>query len=158
MAYVLIALLSVGMWNGSEMMFGGLFPPIAVINDDLSFLSKVYVTTLPAITLMLVILAHTMRMTRATVISVLTSPYIEMAHLKGLRRSRIVWKHALPNALAPIFNVVAVNLAYLITGVVIIEVFLFTPDWRLCSLIRCPCATFQWCRAAVCCLLLSTSF
>jgi peptide/nickel transport system permease protein len=127
MAYVLIALLSVGLWNGSEMILGGWFPPIAIINDDLSFIGRLYVTTLPAITLTLVILAHTMRMTRATVISVLASPYIEMAHLKGLRRSRIIWKHAFPNALAPIFNVVAVNLAYLITGVVIIEVVFVYP-------------------------------
>ena len=72
--------------------------------------------------MMLVIIAHMMRMTRASIINLLASPYIEMANLKGLTKSRIIFKHALPNALAPIINVIAVNMAYLIVGVVLIEV------------------------------------
>ncbi|MDP7546686.1 MAG: ABC transporter permease, partial [Alphaproteobacteria bacterium] len=68
-----------------------------------------------------------MRMTRAAIINLLASPYIEMARLKGLRPGRIILKHALPNALAPIINVVVLNLAYLIVGVVLVEVVFVYP-------------------------------
>jgi peptide/nickel transport system permease protein len=57
----------------------------------------------------------------------MASPYIEMAILKGLPKWRIVVQHALPNALAPILNVVALNLAYLIVGVVVVEVVFVYP-------------------------------
>ncbi|MBV8650540.1 MAG: ABC transporter permease, partial [Alphaproteobacteria bacterium] len=82
---------------------------------------------LPMLTLVLVIVAHMMRMTRASVLSVMASPYIEMAILKGLTKSRIVVRHALPNALAPIISVVALNLAYLIVGVVVVETVFVYP-------------------------------
>ena len=68
-----------------------------------------------------------MRMTRAAIINILALPYIEMAHLKGIKPSRIIFRHALPNALAPIVNVVALNMAYLITGVVIVEIVFVFP-------------------------------
>jgi peptide/nickel transport system permease protein len=68
-----------------------------------------------------------LRMTRASVLSIMSQPYIEMAFLKGLTRSRIVIRHALPNAAAPIIAVVALNLAYLIVGVVVIEVVFVYP-------------------------------
>ena len=79
------------------------------------------------LTLVLVIVAHMMRMTRAAILNVMASPYIEMALLKGLPKSRIVVRHALPNALAPIINVVVLNLAYLIVGVVVVEVVFVYP-------------------------------
>ncbi len=82
---------------------------------------------LPAITLTLVVTAHMMRMTRAAIINLLASPYIEMARLKGVPRWRVIVHHALVNALAPIINVVALNLAYLITGVVLVEVVFVYP-------------------------------
>jgi peptide/nickel transport system permease protein len=68
-----------------------------------------------------------MRMTRAAIINILALPYIEMAHLKGVKPRRIITWHALPNAIAPIVNVVALNLAYLITGVVIVEIVFVFP-------------------------------
>jgi peptide/nickel transport system permease protein len=68
-----------------------------------------------------------MRMTRATIINLLASPYIEMARLKGISPMKIILRHALPNALAPIVNVVAINLAYLVVGVVIVEVVFVYP-------------------------------
>jgi peptide/nickel transport system permease protein len=61
------------------------------------------------------------RMTRAAIINVMTAPYIEMAILKGVPRGRIVLRHALLNAVGPVVNVVALNLAYLVSGVVIVE-------------------------------------
>ncbi|MEC9383784.1 MAG: ABC transporter permease, partial [SAR324 cluster bacterium] len=92
----------------------GWFPGISNISTELSFGNKLYRTLLPATTLTLVVLAHMLRMTRATIINLLASPYIEMARLKGIRPMKIILRHALPNALAPIVNVVALNLAYLV--------------------------------------------
>jgi len=62
-----------------------------------------------------------MRMTRASVLNIMASPYIEMAFLKGLTKARVVVRHAFPNALAPIIAVIALNLAYLVVGVVVVE-------------------------------------
>ena len=82
---------------------------------------------LPAATLTLVVVAHMMRMTRAAIINLLASPYIEMAALKGIPRRQIIVRHALPNAWAPIINVIVINLAYLIVGVVVVEVVFVYP-------------------------------
>jgi len=117
-AYILIFLLSVTF---------PIFPSIANISDTTPFWEKVYKVLLPALTLTLVVVAHMMRMTRAAIINLLASPYIEMANLKGLSKARVIIKHALPNALAPIINVVVINLAYLIVGVVVVEVVFVYP-------------------------------
>ena len=117
-AYILILVMSIHL---------GWFPSISNIGHELGFWDRVYRTVLPALTLTLVVVAHMMRMTRAAIINLLASPYIEMATLKGLPRWRIIVKHALPNALAPIINVVVINLAYLIVGVVIVEVVFVYP-------------------------------
>lgn len=117
-AYLLVGFFSINL---------GWFPSISNINDGLTFWEKVYRTLLPAATLTLVVTAHMMRLTRASIISLLSSPYIEMAHLKGARRSTIILRHALPNALIPIINVVVLNLAYLITGVVVVETVFVYP-------------------------------
>jgi peptide/nickel transport system permease protein len=76
---------------------------------------------LPVITLTVVLLAHMARMTRAAILNVMSSPYVENAILKGMTRARVVVRHALPNALPPILNVVALNLAYLVSGVIVVE-------------------------------------
>ena len=103
------------------------FPGISNISTDLSLGDKLYRTLLPAATLTLVVVAHMMRMTRAAIINLLSSPYIEMAQLKGIKPMKIILRHALPNALAPIVNVIAINLAYLVVGVVIVEVVFVYP-------------------------------
>ncbi|MBF9060518.1 ABC transporter permease subunit [Rhodobacterales bacterium HKCCSP123] len=105
----------------------GIFPSMVRINPATTFGDRIYMTFLPALTLTLVVTAHMMRMTRAAIINLMASPYIEMARLKGLSPLRIVLRHALPNALAPIINVIALNLAYLITGVVVVEVVFVYP-------------------------------
>jgi len=97
-------------------------PFLGNVSGDIPFWERVERSLLPALTLVAVVTAHMMRMTRAAIINLLSSPYIEMAKLKGIRRSRIIIRHALPNALAPIINVVALNMAYLIVGVVVVEV------------------------------------
>jgi len=105
----------------------GWFPGISNVSTELSLGDKLYRTLLPAATLTLVVVAHMMRMTRAAIINLLASPYIEMARLKGIRPTKIILRHALPNALAPIVNVIALNLAYLVVGVVIVEVVFVYP-------------------------------
>ncbi|MBY6142278.1 ABC transporter permease [Leisingera daeponensis] len=117
-AYLLVLFLSTRL---------GWFPTLARIDEAASFGDALYRSFLPALTLILVVIAHMMRMTRAAVINVLAAPYIEMAQLKGVPRWRVIVKHALPNALAPIINVVALNLAYLIVGVVVVEVVFSYP-------------------------------
>jgi peptide/nickel transport system permease protein len=103
------------------------FPAIASLNDGMSFGEVLHRTFLPALTMVLVVTAHMMRMTRAAIINLLSSPYIEMARLKGTPAWKVIVRHALPNAWAPIINVVALNLAYLITGVVLVEVVFVYP-------------------------------
>ncbi|CAI8813143.1 peptide/nickel transport system permease protein [Pseudomonas chlororaphis] len=88
------------------------------IHSPLQFL-RTY--ALPVITLCFVIVAQMARMTRAAVIDQLDSPYVEMARLKGVSPVRIVLRHALPNAIGPIANAVALSLSYLLGGVVIVE-------------------------------------
>ncbi|MEG3135148.1 ABC transporter permease [Rouxiella sp. T17] len=103
------------------------FPSLALVEPDAGFLQRLYACTLPMLTLVLVVLAHMLRMTRASVGAVMSSSYIESALLKGLSRWRIVLGHALPNALAPIINVIAFNLAYLVVGVILVEVVFVYP-------------------------------
>lgn len=105
----------------------GIFPSMVRITGATTTLDLLYMAFLPALTLTLVVTAHMMRMTRAAIINLLASPYIEMARLKGMSPMRVVLRHAVPNALAPIINVVALNLAYLITGVVVVEVVFVYP-------------------------------
>jgi peptide/nickel transport system permease protein len=117
-AYILIALLSVQVV---------IFPSISNINDQMPFWEKIHAIVLPSLTLTLVVVAHMMRQTRAAIINILASPFIEMARLKGIKRMRVIVLHAFPNALSPVINVVAINLAYLIVGVVIVEVVFVYP-------------------------------
>lgn len=117
-AYILIVLLSV-QWQ--------VFPSFSYISPDMPLIEKLYVVALPAITLTSVTVAHMMRMTRATIINILTSPFIETATLKGITRSRIIVYHAFPNVLSPIINVIVLNLAYLVVGVVVVEVVFVYP-------------------------------
>ncbi|RUU32418.1 ABC transporter permease [Mesorhizobium sp. M6A.T.Ce.TU.016.01.1.1] len=103
------------------------FPTLANISDRTPFWEHVWRAALPSITLTLVIVAHMMRMTRVAIINMLASPYIDMARLKGMSPMAIVLRHALPNAWAPIVTVIAFNLAYLIVGVVVVEVVFVYP-------------------------------
>jgi peptide/nickel transport system permease protein len=105
----------------------GYFPAIAKIDDGMSLVDKLDRTFLPALTMVLVVVAHMMRMTRASIINLLASPYVEMARLKGVPAWKVIVKHTLPNAWAPVINVVALNLAYLVTGVVLVEVVFVYP-------------------------------
>jgi len=117
-AYILMLLLAIKL---------PIFYSLANVSADTPFLERLARIALPSLTLILVIVAHMMRMTRAAIINLLASPYIEMARLKGISPGRIIYRHALPNAWAPIANVIAINLAYLIVGVVVVEVVFTYP-------------------------------
>ena len=103
------------------------FYSLSTVSDSTPVLEHMYRAALPALTLTLVIVAHMMRMTRAALINLLASPYMEMAQLKGVPRREAIMKHALPNAWAPIATVIAFNLAYLVVGVVVVEVVFTYP-------------------------------
>lgn len=104
-----------------------IFPGISTVYDGMPFLDRMQAIALPATALTLVVLAQMMRMTRAAILNVMQSAYVETAELKGLSAFSIIRKHALPNAVAPIINVVMLNLAYLIVGVVVVEVIFVYP-------------------------------
>lgn len=105
----------------------GWFPTVATVYEGMAFTDRLHTVLLPALTLTLVVLAHMMRMTRAAILNVMQSAYIETAELKGLSSFKIIRKHALPNAISPVINVVMLNMAYLIVGVVVVEVIFVYP-------------------------------
>lgn len=103
------------------------FESQATVFPDMDVWHRIYIVLLPAIALTMLVTAHILRTTRSAVLSVMQQPYIEMAFLKGLSRARVILVHALPNAAAPIISVVALNLAYLVAGVVVIEIVFVYP-------------------------------
>jgi peptide/nickel transport system permease protein len=105
----------------------GWLPSLAIMHGGMSFAERLAAIALPVATLVIVVLAHMLRMTRSALLSVMSAPYIEMAFLKGLPRSTVVLRHALPNAAAPIIAVVALNLGYLVVGVVVVEAVFVYP-------------------------------
>ncbi len=116
--YVLVYFISVKL---------GWFSSLAMVNDSMSFGQKLYAIALPAFVLTLVVLAQMMRMTRAAILNLMQSAYIETAELKGLSTFQVIARHAFPNAISPIVNVVMLNLAYLVVGVVVVEVVFVYP-------------------------------
>ena len=117
-AYILIFLLAVKLqW----------FSSMSSIFEGMTLWERLDAIALPVMVLTLAVMAHMMRMTRASILSVMQSAYIETAELKGLSEFQVIVRHALPNALAPIVNVVLLNLAYLVVGVIVIEVIFVYP-------------------------------
>ena len=105
----------------------GWLPSLAVMHGGMSLAERLAAIALPVATLVIVVLAHMLRMTRSALLAVMSAPYIEMAFLKGLPRGTVVLRHALPNAAAPIIAVVALNLGYLVVGVVVVEAVFVYP-------------------------------
>lgn len=104
-----------------------IFPSLSSIRSSMHFDEQLYRMALPIMTLLFVVLAHMMRNTRAAILNVMSRPFIEMAQLKGEPEMRVIVRHALPNAIGSIASVVAINLAYLIAGVVVVEVVFVYP-------------------------------
>ncbi|WP_426033707.1 ABC transporter permease [Cypionkella sp. TWP1-2-1b2] len=104
-----------------------LFPAMSMVFPGMGVFERLQAIILPVIVLVMVVLAHMMRMTRAAILNVMQSAYIETAELKGLSPLTVIWRHAFPNAIAPVVNVVMLNLAYLVVGVVVVEVVFVYP-------------------------------
>jgi peptide/nickel transport system permease protein len=96
-------------------------PALSLTNEIKSFGDLIRVYAMPVVTLTFGVSAQMIRMSRAAVVETLNTPYVEMALLKGASRPRLVVRHALPNALGPIANAVALSLSYLLGGVIIVE-------------------------------------
>jgi peptide/nickel transport system permease protein len=96
-------------------------PAMSTVDQTSDLAEYLRATTLPALTLAIVMAVYAVRMLRDNLIEVLDADYIRMAELRGVPARRVVWRHALPNALVPSLNVTALNLAYLVGGVVVVE-------------------------------------
>lgn len=96
-------------------------PALSLVNEINTFYDFLRAYAMPVVTLTFMVSAQMIRMTRAAVVETLSTPYVEMALLKGASRPRLVLRHALPNALGPIVNAVALSLSYLLGGVIIVE-------------------------------------
>lgn len=99
----------------------GILPPISQIPDGSSPLAHPNELVLPVLTLLLVSLAFTIRLVRASTIDVLGQDYVGMARLNGVREARVIWKYALRNSLAPSVQAIAQTAQYLIGGIIIVE-------------------------------------
>ncbi|EPC03439.1 ABC transporter permease [Litchfieldella anticariensis FP35 = DSM 16096] len=99
----------------------GWLPALSYVSTVEGIGDFIRIYAMPVLTLCAVLVAQMARMTRAAIINQLDSPYIEMARLKGIGPLRRVLNHALPNALGPIANAVALSLSYLLGGVIIVE-------------------------------------
>ena len=108
-------------------VFLGWLPATAYMSGDETGWDLIRALAMPMLTLVILASSQIIRMTRATVLNVMSSPYIEMAILKGVPRRKIILRHALFNAIGPIVNVIALNLAWLISGVVVVETIFAYP-------------------------------
>ncbi|OEC97127.1 ABC transporter permease [Rhizobium sp. YK2] len=128
----IVTIISIGVISVPEFMVATLavllfavylrwLPALSSISEAHTVFDLVKIYAMPVITLTFVISAQMIRMTRAALIETLKTPYVEMALLKGASRGRMVFRHALPNALGPIVNAVALSLSYLVGGVIIVE-------------------------------------
>jgi peptide/nickel transport system permease protein len=98
-----------------------IFPVMSLIDRAETPVEYLRTLALPAITLTVIMSVYAIRMLRDNLIEVLDSEYVRMATLKGLPRRRVIFRHALPNAIVPALNITALNLAYLLGGVVLVE-------------------------------------
>jgi peptide/nickel transport system permease protein len=98
-----------------------ILPPVSLVAPGESVLSHPDILVLPVVTLTIAVVPYIYRMVRGSMIEVLESEYIEMARLKGIPRRELLMRHALPNALAPSVQAIALTFAYLAGGVVVVE-------------------------------------
>ena len=112
-AVVLVILLATTVFN--------VFPAVSTIPPGSRPWDNPAALVLPCLTLVIAVAPYVGRIMRASMIEVLESDYVEMARLKGLPERTVLVRHALPNALGPVFQVIALNLAYLAGGIVVIE-------------------------------------
>ena len=100
----------------------GWLPGIVITRPDAPLFEFLSDIILPIVVLAFVMTAHILRMVRTSVIDVMASDYVQMAQLKGVPYWQMVFKHVLPNALLPTINLVALTIAWLLGGTLVIEV------------------------------------
>jgi peptide/nickel transport system permease protein len=100
----------------------GWLPGVVLVSPNAPLEALLPQIILPVVTVTLVLTAHIMRMVRSSVIEVMASDYVQMAKLKGVPYWQMVWRHVLPNALLPAINIVALTIAWLLGGLVVIEI------------------------------------
>lgn len=110
---VLVMLLSTGVFH--------LFPAVSSIESDEPIWSQLEEVILPSLTLILAVIPYVVRILRGSMIDVFESEYVQLARLKGMPERVVMQRHALPNAIAPTLQVIAMNLAWLAGGVVVVE-------------------------------------
>lgn len=103
------------------------FPAISVLEPGVSILDEPEKLVLPVLALVIVVTPYMFRMTRGAMIEALDSDYVEFARMKGVSTARIAFRHALPNALPPIIQVVGLNLLFLAGGIVLVEAIFTFP-------------------------------
>jgi peptide/nickel transport system permease protein len=96
-------------------------PAVSLIPPDSSPWQNLKELVLPTVTLVLAVSPYVARIMRASMVEVLESDFVEMARLKGMPERHVLWRHAVPNAIAPAIQVIALNLAYLAGGIVVVE-------------------------------------
>ncbi len=99
----------------------GWFPSTSSLSTGSGFFHWAYVLALPIAVLTIESLAHLTRITRSSMIEVLKTPYVRTAKLKGLPREKVLFKHALRNAMLPTVTVIAFNIGWMLGGVVLVE-------------------------------------
>lgn len=109
----LVVLLATVVWH--------VFPAVSFLPPGTYAWSAPKELVLPILTLVIVITPYILRMTRAATVEALESEYVEMARLKGAKPSRVLFRHALPNAVAPTIQVIGINFLYLAGGIVVVE-------------------------------------
>ena len=104
----------------------GLFPSTSIVLPGTNPLTRPQILVLPTLTLMGVLFAYVMRMTRANVIEVMQTHYVRTAILKGLSMRRVIFRHVVPNAMLPTMTIIAQNFGFMLGGLIIVEsVFAF---------------------------------
>lgn len=97
------------------------FPAVTIVDPGTPPWSHPKELVLPVLTLVIAVTPYTLRIMRASLVEILESDYVEMARLKGVSERLVMWRHAVPNGIAPTFQVMAINLAYLAGGIVVVE-------------------------------------
>jgi peptide/nickel transport system permease protein len=105
----------------STTVFPHTLPGVALLSPGSEPWDHLNEMVLPILTLIIAVTPYVARIMRASMIEVLESDYVEMARLKGVPERIVILRHALPNALGPTFQVIAINLAYLAGGVIVVE-------------------------------------
>jgi peptide/nickel transport system permease protein len=104
-----------------------ILPAASLLDPGRHALYQIEYLILPTLTLILSVIPYLLRLVRASMIEAMESDYVVSARLRGIAEHKIIWQHALPNALIPTIQGVAMTFRFLFSGVVLIEVVFSYP-------------------------------